>query len=222
MGDVMREAYKRGWITTRDGNCSLRRSGTDILYITPSAVRKATIIPETIVRIPIHDNKLILDGLNPSGELEMHWKLQQKFRHSTKAVLHLHPTYTIAAMRAGWNLRELAEEFPEVHRYTKVGNRVHVTFYFQLSSKGSSSGQARIGGLPFTSANITNFYQHGSVWINTWNGGNTVPTGYVVPNTTSFRLERQIASSSTGVNTFDNTNMNNATDVMLSLHYQVS
>ena len=38
MGDVMREAYKRGWITTRDGNCSLRRSGTDILYITPSAV----------------------------------------------------------------------------------------------------------------------------------------------------------------------------------------
>jgi len=107
-------------------------------------------------------------------------------------------------------------------RYTKVGNRVHVTFYFQLSSKGSSSGQARVGGLPFTSANITNFYQHGSVWINTWNGGNTVPTGYVTPNTTSFRLERQIASSSSGVNTFDNTNMNNATDVMLSLHYQVS
>jgi L-fuculose-phosphate aldolase len=126
MGDVMREAHKRGWITTRDGNCSLKRSGSSVLYITPSGVRKTTIIPETIVRIPIFEDKLVLDGLNPSGELEMHWKLQQKFRYSTKSVLHLHPTYTIAAMRAGWNLRELAEEFPEVHRYTKVGNNVPV------------------------------------------------------------------------------------------------
>ena len=107
-------------------------------------------------------------------------------------------------------------------RYTKVGNRVHVTFYFQLSSKGSSSGQARVGGLPFTSANITNFYQHGSVWINSWNGGNTVPTGYVIPNSTYFRLERQNASSSSGVLSWDNSNMNNSTDMMLSLHYQAS
>lgn len=126
MGDVMREAYKRGWITTRDGNCSLRRRGTDILYITPSAVRKATIIPETIVRIPIFEDRLILDGLNPSGELQMHWMLQQKFKNKTKSVLHLHPTYTIAAMRAGYDLSDLADEFPEVHRYTKVGHNVPV------------------------------------------------------------------------------------------------
>ncbi|NBU05660.1 MAG: class II aldolase/adducin family protein, partial [Sphingobacteriia bacterium] len=38
MGDVMREAHKRGWITTRDGNISLRRD--DKFYITPSGVRK--------------------------------------------------------------------------------------------------------------------------------------------------------------------------------------
>ena len=40
MGDVMREAYKRGWITTRDGNISLRRSKSDIMYITPSGREK--------------------------------------------------------------------------------------------------------------------------------------------------------------------------------------
>ena len=122
IGDVMREAYKRGWITTRDGNCSLRKRGVDKLYITPSAVRKVTIIPETIVRIPIFEGKLVLRDLNPSGELEMHWLLQQYDR--TRSVLHLHPTYTIAAMRAGWNLKDLSNEFPEVHRYTKVGNNV--------------------------------------------------------------------------------------------------
>ena len=124
MGDVMREAYKRGWITTRDGNCSLRKKGVDKLYITPSAVRKVTIIPETIVRIPLFENKMILDGLKPSGELEMHWLLQKKDR--TRSVLHLHPTYTIAAMYAGIDLKKLAEDFPEVHRYTRVGHNVPV------------------------------------------------------------------------------------------------
>ena len=124
IGDVMREAYKRGWITTRDGNCSLRRAGTNILYITPSGVRKTTIIPETIVRIPIFQNRLVLQDSKPSGELEMHWLLQQQDK--TRAVLHLHPTYTIAAMRAGYDLHELAKEFPEVYRYTRVAHNVPV------------------------------------------------------------------------------------------------
>ena len=36
MGDVMRKAYEKGWITTRDGNISVKMTGKDILYITPS------------------------------------------------------------------------------------------------------------------------------------------------------------------------------------------
>jgi L-fuculose-phosphate aldolase len=40
MGDVMRRAYEKGWITTRDGNISLRRKGNDIMYITPSGWQK--------------------------------------------------------------------------------------------------------------------------------------------------------------------------------------
>jgi len=122
IGDVMREAYKRRWITTRDGNCSLRRKGSDTFYITPTAVRKTTIIPETVVRIPIYDDKLVLDDKKPSGELEMHWLLQKQDR--TRCVLHLHPTYIVATMMAGHDLHDIAKEFPEVYRYTRVGHNV--------------------------------------------------------------------------------------------------
>ena len=51
MGDVMREAYKRGWITTRDGNISVKKTGSDILYITPSGWRKTIIHPEHIIKV---------------------------------------------------------------------------------------------------------------------------------------------------------------------------
>ena len=124
IGDVMREAYARNWITTRDGNCSLKRKGVDKLYITPSGVRKNVIYPESIVRIKIENHQLVLpEHVQPSGELDMHWYLQ-KAHGGTRCVLHLHPTYTIAAMMAGWNLQDLSEEFPEVHRYTKVAENV--------------------------------------------------------------------------------------------------
>lgn len=124
IGDVMREAYNRNWITTRDGNCSLRRKDRDILYITPTGVRKNIIYPESIVRIPIKDN--ILKTTNTaSGELEMHWLLQRDHGR-TRCVLHLHPTYTIAAMMAGEDLNELSKKFPEIYRYTRVAHNVRV------------------------------------------------------------------------------------------------
>ena len=130
IGDVMRECYKRNWITTRDGNCSLKRKPHDILYITPSGVRKNIIYPEAILRLKIdsrHDEpSLILkEGQMPSGELEMHW-LIQKDHSKTRCVLHVHPTYIIAAMYAGYDLQQLTEEYPEDHRYTNVGPNVPV------------------------------------------------------------------------------------------------
>ena len=122
IGDVMREAYNRRWITTRDGNCSMRQRGREILYITPTGTRKTTIIPETVVRLPIFESKLVLGDKKPSGELEMHWLLQQEDR--TRCVLHLHPTHIVAAMMAGFDLHDVAKEFPEVYRYTRVGPNV--------------------------------------------------------------------------------------------------
>jgi len=130
MGDVMREAYKRGWITTRDGNVSVKQH--DCFYITPSGGRKSIIHPEHILKAKIQKDKSLKWVRNksdnkPSGELEMHLLLQttdcvKKYR----SVVHLHPTYTIAAMHKGFDLQKLANEFPEVSRYTKVGPNVPV------------------------------------------------------------------------------------------------
>ena len=127
MGDVMRRAYEKGWITTRDGNISLRRKGSDIFYVTPSGWRKTIIHPEHMIKVKLTPAGLIiLDAhAKPSGELEMHSKLQ-RYHKKTRAIVHLHPTNIIAAMYAGWNLQDLAAEFPEVSRYTKVGPSVPV------------------------------------------------------------------------------------------------
>ena len=123
MGDVMREAYKRNWITTRDGNISLKRKNSNILYITPSGVRKTIIHPESIVKMKIVEGVLILDDLNPSGELQMHWNIQRSTK-KTRAVVHLHPTYCVAAMHAGLCLKKIVKPFPELYRYTRVGKNV--------------------------------------------------------------------------------------------------
>ena len=108
-------------------------------------------------------------------------------------------------------------------RYTKIGNRCYVTLYVQLNTKGSSTGTARIAGMPYTTANVANLYQHGSVWMNGWVTGNTVPTGYGEVNTTTFRLERQRADGAgNGISGMDETNLTNTTDIMISWHYQVN
>jgi ribulose-5-phosphate 4-epimerase/fuculose-1-phosphate aldolase len=125
IGDVMRQCYDRGWITTRDGNASLRRRGSNYVYITPSGVRKNKIEVESIIKMKIDkDGNLIMpEGGKPSGELHMHWNLL-KDADKTRAVLHVHPTHVIAAIYAGYNLNNLAAEFPEIHRYTRVAPNV--------------------------------------------------------------------------------------------------
>ena len=126
IGNVMRQAYEKGWITTRDGNISLRRKNSNIMYITPSGWRKTILHPEHIIKIKILKNGYkVPTGMKPSGELDMHYLLQ-KNTDRTKAVVHLHPTNIIAAMYAGWDLQSLAAEFPEVSRYTRVGPSVPV------------------------------------------------------------------------------------------------
>src|SRR5690348_2850833 len=110
MGDVMREAYKRGWITTRDGNISVRQGKT--FYVTPSGVRKYNIQVEDIVKVEVLNGSLIGENKYPSIEAEMHWLIQQQ--KGVKAVVHLHPTHAVAAMFAGFDLQELARSFPEL------------------------------------------------------------------------------------------------------------
>jgi ribulose-5-phosphate 4-epimerase/fuculose-1-phosphate aldolase len=127
IGDVMRRCYDKGWITTRDGNASLRRAGSNYIHITPSGVRKNKIEVESILKLKIINGELFVpDGqpiIKASGEIDMHYFLL-RFATKTRAVVHVHPTHVIAAMYAGFKLDELAKQFPEIHRYTRVGPNV--------------------------------------------------------------------------------------------------
>jgi L-fuculose-phosphate aldolase len=136
--DTLVEAYRRNWITSRDGNVSIRHHDRDHFYITPSGVRKQTLQPDQFKKIGLLDTGIetickilsytaISSELQPSGELPLHFGLQKKMgQHSNdvRVVVHLHPTYCIAAMHAGIDLSTISDAFPELNRYTKVAPNV--------------------------------------------------------------------------------------------------
>lgn len=134
--DIMIDAYKRNWITSRDGNVSIRHHGRDHFYVTPSGVRKQTLQPDQFKKIGILHQPInrcnwtdlpytdISTNLRPSGELPMHFGLQKNIDTEVRVIMHFHPTYTTAAMYAGINLPDLLNEFPELSRYTSVGPTV--------------------------------------------------------------------------------------------------
>lgn len=128
ISEIFCEAYKRNWITARDGNCSIRWHDRDHFYITPSGVRKQTLQPEQFKKCDLQGNPQpytdISAQLKPSGELPMHQQLQHKIVGEVRVVLHLHPTYSIAAMHRGIDLNKLVLDFPELSRYTRVGPNV--------------------------------------------------------------------------------------------------
>jgi L-fuculose-phosphate aldolase len=132
--EVMLDAYKRNWITSRDGNVSIRHHDRDHFYITPSGVRKQTLQPDQFKKISIHglmwQEEYYTDisaNLRPSGEIPLHFGLQRALgQHSNdvRVVVHVHPTYCIAAMHAGIDLSTVSAAFPELNRYTRVAPNV--------------------------------------------------------------------------------------------------
>jgi L-fuculose-phosphate aldolase len=144
--DIMTDAYKRNWITSRDGNVSIRHHDRDHFYITPSGVRKQTLQPDQFKKIKI--NRSINSGvgsavlsyaweemeyteisknLKPSGEIPLHFGLQKEMgqhKGDVRVVVHVHPTYCVAAMHAGIDLSTISNSFPELNRYTKVASNV--------------------------------------------------------------------------------------------------
>lgn len=144
--DILVDAYKRNWITSRDGNVSIRHHDRDHFYITPSGVRKNTMQPDQFKKIKIWrsinsgvgsaafnyaweemDYTDISSALKPSGEIPLHFGLQKEMgQHSkdVRVVVHVHPTYCVAAMHAGIQLNELVKDFPELSRYTSVAPNV--------------------------------------------------------------------------------------------------
>jgi L-fuculose-phosphate aldolase len=139
-------AYNRNWITSRDGNVSIRHHDRDHFYITPSGIRKQTMQPELFKKIQIVtainsgvgsssisygweelEYTDISANLKPSGEIPLHFGLQKEMgqhKGDVRVVMHFHPTYCVAAMHAGIELDKLVKDFPELGRYTKVAPNV--------------------------------------------------------------------------------------------------
>lgn len=144
--ETMVAAYNRNWITSRDGNVSIRHHDRDHFYITPSGIRKQTMQPELFKKIQIVtainsgvgsssisygweelEYTDISANLKPSGEIPLHFGLQKEMgqhKGDVRVVMHFHPTYCVAAMHAGIELDKLVKDFPELGRYTKVAPNV--------------------------------------------------------------------------------------------------
>lgn len=151
---ALQYAFSRGWITRRDGNISVRKD--NCFFITPSGVDKTSNFE--IVRgelTPDLDNIDFPTKTIPSIELDMHiFTHKFKLDLPSAAVVHIHPTYTIAAIRRGINLQEISKEFPELNRYTKVGQTVK--FYNPGSSELAID---TANSLRFT--DVCGIYNHG-------------------------------------------------------------
>ena len=176
--DVMLDAYKRNWITSRDGNVSIRHHDRDHFYITPSGVRKQTLQPDQFKKIRIVGSMLweeqpytdISANLKPSGELPLHLGLQRKMgQHSdeVRVVVHLHPTYCIAAMHAGVDLSTVSAEFPELNRYTRVAPNVGDVAPISQELANQCHKQLQLDNEGNISYDIVGIKGHGVVAIDT-------------------------------------------------------
>ena len=174
IGEIFKEGYRRGWVTTRDGNASLRYNTVDHFHISPKGVRKQTLQPDMFKKIGIAEDgwyempyTKISSNLEPSGEIPMHWGLQRKINTEVRVVVHMHPTYITAAMYRGINLQDLVSEFPELSRYTTVGPTVPLIppITQELADACVENlGVANDGSLKY---NIIGMDRHGAIAVDT-------------------------------------------------------
>jgi len=128
--EIMAHAHAVNMITARDGNVSIRWGSQPYWFITPANVRKQQLQPAMWKKISIGGEILeyteMSRNLRPSSEYPLHSKLQEKLPENVESriVLHLHPTYTVAALHRGIKLEELTKDFPELGFHTKVASSV--------------------------------------------------------------------------------------------------
>jgi len=102
--------------------------------------------------------------------------------------------------------------------YTKIGNLVFIRCTIVLSSKGSSTGNATVTGLPFTSKNTTG----GTGFALTFSDGMSSITGQIIneveANATTVSC---FQTSSTASVSLTNSNFTNSSNYQFSGCYQV-
>ena len=104
-------------------------------------------------------------------------------------------------------------------RYTKIGRTVFASCIVTLTSKGSSSGTATIGGLPFTSAN-DGLNPAGTVGLATGMASMTgAVLAVVIANTTRIQTYQSSDGAATALS---NTHFTNAASLSVSVVYDAA
>jgi hypothetical protein len=103
--------------------------------------------------------------------------------------------------------------------YTRTGNVVHVQGILSLTAKGSSTGTARIAGLPFTSSSDSS---QAGLSVNYGTGFaslTSLPSALISGSSTTALLSNWGAS---GITTLTNANFTDATSIRFSGSYKIS
>lgn len=106
--------------------------------------------------------------------------------------------------------------------YTKIGRKVHAHCYIIVTSLGSASGSAILGGLPFTNTNSNRAYTAGTVsYGNNLNLGDGKALGYYVrPNEANGYLYNQ--NSSDGGTTAQCSDVSANGEFMMTVTYTIA
>jgi len=133
-------------------------------------------------------------------------------------------TFTPTIFGTTGSLGAYAANASEIHgTYVRIGSQVWIKLYIVLTNKGSWTGNARVGGLPFTSA------AQGTGTFSTvaigWHSGITIGAstialgGYILPNDTSVFLAENVSASSPTA--LPMTSIANNSGIMISGWYKV-
>lgn len=102
--------------------------------------------------------------------------------------------------------------------YTKIGNRVLFDLVFTLSVVGSSTGNAVLSGLPFTTANLAGSTRAASINVDSMSSV-TVPVAAINMNATTINLYQLSAG---GLVFMNQTNFTTSSQIYVSGSYQAS
>lgn len=126
-------------------------------------------------------------------------------------------TVTLALGGASTGIAYNAQEC----RYTRIGNRVFVQIGLGLSNKGSATGAATIGGLPFTSKNVGYGGVVMSAFADNMSGANGAIYPFLPENSATIQLRKVDAAGNFNINVTD-VDVNNTSYLMISGSYLVA
>ncbi len=102
-------------------------------------------------------------------------------------------------------------------RYTKIGRLVTVSVMVTLTNKGTSTGQAQIGGLPFTALNDTLFSSVAIGWAGQMTYTGTL-LSLIQPNST--RINLYVTNGGAAPTTITNSAFTNTTAIYATATYE--